>query len=399
MRIRSIQRYTRTDKFIWLVTLLYLFVSNTINSSGTVLFGFAGLVLLFTNFKLKFYKYHIFTLQFILYCYATTFWAMNGRYTIPICNSLFLTLLCLFVFYEYWKDIQDIHILLKIIMWAGFLVVMYTYYFYGVQDIVAAEGNDRLGNDFNNINVIAMMTSITLIINFYFMLLVKRDWSVLIWIPCLMIIGASQSRKAFVMLVIGVFMLYFYKQRLKANVDLLLPLTKIMIFALIAIAALLILGHFNIFSGLYNRMEGFISSITGGEDVDASTMVRSTYNTIGWNQFLQTPFLGIGINNTMILLSQQTGRATYLHNNYLELASSGGAIALISYYSIFLYLFFKEYKYITVDKSAFLMFTWILIILLIDWGLVTYCNRSTYFYLLVFFIHLDLMKKKYPQIK
>ena len=399
MRSRTIQRYTRTDKFIWLVTLLYLVVSNTLIGGGRVLFAFAGTVLLFTNFKLRIYKYHLFTLQFVIYCYATTFWALNGRYTIPICNSMFLTLMCLFIFYEYWKDIKDIHILLKIIMWAGLFVVVYTYYFYGVEDIVTADGGTRLGNEFNNVNVIAMMTATTLIINFYFMLFVKKDWSILIWLPCLFIIGATQCRKAFVMLVMGMFLMYYYKQRMKKNGDMLLPLTKVFVFVLIGFLILFILGHNGIFSGLYTRMGGMISALTGGEDVDASSMVRNIYNEIGWKQFLKTPIVGIGINNSMILLAQQVNHATYLHNNYIELLTCGGVIGLISYYSIFVYLLYQEQKYIKLESSAFLIVTWLLIIFVIDWGVVSYVNRMNYFYLMMFFIHLDHLKKKYPHIK
>ena len=399
MRSSTTQRYTKTDRFLWLVTFLYLIVSNTINRSGTVFFGFAFLVLLFSNFKLKFYKYHIFTLQFCLYCYATTFWALNGRYTITVCNGIFLTLICLFIFYEYWKDIQDINILLKIIMWAGFFVVMYTYYYYGVEDIVTAEGEDRLGNEFNNVNIIAQMTATTLIINFYFRLFVKKDWSILIWIPCLMIIAATQSRKAFVMLIMGTFILYYYKQKMLKRSDMLLPLTKILAFVLLGIIILVVLGHTSVFSGMYKRMGGLIAYLTGGDDVDASSMVRNTYFEIGWRQFLQAPFVGFGINNSMIFLAQQTGHATYLHNNFIELACCGGIVAVISYYSMFLYILTKEFKYIKLDTSAILIVTWILIRLVTDWGAVSYCSRATYFYLMLYFIHLDHMKKKYPHIR
>ena len=399
MRSYTTQRYTKTDRFIWLVTFVFLIVSNTIAGSGTALFGFTLLVMLFSNFKLKFYKYHIFTLQFCLYCYATTFWALNGRYTIPVCNSIFLTLICLYVFYEYWKDIQDIHILLKIIMWSGVFIVMYTYYFYGFEDIVTAEEKGRLENDFNNVNTIAMITAVSLIINFYFRLFVKKDWSIVIWIPCLMIIGATQCRKAFVMLVMGMFILYYYKQKKERRGDMLLPLSKILAFVVLGIIVLVVLGKANVFSGLYNRMSGLISYLTGGEDVDASSMVRNMYFDIGWKQFLQTPFVGVGMNNSMILLSQQAGHATYLHNNYIELAACGGIIGVISYYSMFVYILFWELKYVKLDSSATLIIAWILIRLVVDWGAVSYCSRTTFLYLMVFFIHLDNMKKKYPHIR
>ena len=400
MRSRTTQRYTATDKFIWIVTFAYLFVSNTINTTGAVLFGFTLLVLIFTNFKLKFYKYHIFTLQFCLYCYTTMFWALNGRYSIEVANTIFQTLVCLFVFYEYWKNIPDINILLKVLMWAGFAVVIYTYFYYGVEEIVTAEEEgERLENTFNNVNTIAMLTAIVLIIHCYLFMFVKKDWSVVIWLPCLFIIGVTQSRKAFVMIVLGIFLLYYFKQRKKARGDMFVPLLKIMLFVVFGIMVLIILGKTESFAGLYTRMEGLFSSLTGGEDIDASAELRNVYNDVGWRKFLEKPICGWGMNNSRILLSREVGHITYMHNNYIELLSCGGILGLISYYSMYVYLLFKELKYIRIDNSAILIFTWILIRMVIDWGVVAYSTKPAYFYLMIFFIHLDNMRIKYPHIK
>ena len=393
------QKYTQTDKFLWIVTFAYLVVLYVIGRKPMVTIGFTLLVLIASNFKFTIYKYHIFTLQFCLYCYATTFWALNGRYTISATNDIFITLMSLFVFYEYWKNVRDINILLKIIMWAGVIVVIYTYYYYGVSNIVSSENEARLQNKFNNVNTIAMLTAIVLIINYYFMLFVKKDWSALIWIPCLMIISATQSRKAIVMLIIGVFFLYFFKQRKEARNHLFHSYTKIFFFSVIFILIIAILSQTSMFSGLADRMRGLIASVTGEGKEDASAMLRRLYREEAWKQFYQTPIVGCGINNSIIFLSRNLGHMTYTHCNYAELAACGGIIGLISYYSIFAYILFNELKYIKIESSAVLIVTWIMTKLVMDWGAVSYNSHSTYFYLMLYFIHLDNMKRKYPRIK
>lgn len=400
MRSNTSQKFTSTDKFLWFVTFAFLVSINIIGEKPIVLVGFSLLMLLFSNFKLTINKYHIFTLQFCLYCYATLFWAMNGYYTIRISKTIFFSLIALFIYYEYWKNIKDINILLKIIMWAGFVVVVYTYFYYGVEDIISSEEDGaRMQNAFNNVNTIAMLTAIVLMLNYYFFLFVKKDWTIVIWLPCLFIIGATQSRKAFVMLVLGIFFLYYFKQRRNAKGDSLLPTMKIAAFTITGIFTLIILSQTSMFSGLADRMNGLIASLTGEGKEDASSYLRRIYREAAWRQFHKTPFFGCGINNSLLFLHEEYGKSTYTHCNYAELAACGGIVGLISYYSMYLYLLFKELKYIKLDSSAVLIVTWLLIRLMTDWGAVTYYTLTNYFYLMLFFIHLDNMKRKYPQVR
>ena len=93
------------------------------------------------------------------------------------------------------------------------------------------------------------------------------------------------------------------------------------------------------------------------------------------------------------------GKSAYLHCNYAEMAADGGVLGLISYYIMFLYVLFKEIKFSKFDNSAVLVITLIIIRLISDWGSVSYYNKLTYFYLMIYYLHLNTMRKRYPQIK
>lgn len=394
------QRYTKSDYFIWFVTFLFFVTSNISDASGPIMFATTLLVLVASNFKLVFYKFHVFTLLFCLYSYATTFWALNGRFTISVSNSIFQTLVCLFVFYSYWKDIRNIRILLKIFMYGGFVVIIYTYYFYGVTSVFDAQSEHRLDNAFSNVNTISMLAALIVMIDYYFYLFVKKSWwNILLVIPCIIIISATQSRKGLVVLVMSVFILYYYKQMRSRKKDDALPYIKIFSFILIGVVALLILAQTRYFSGLSHRMDGLIASVTGEGQMDASSYMRMLYRNAGWEQFKETPFLGVGMNNSIIVNSRATGHATYLHSNYIELLCNGGIFALILFYAPLLYILFNELKYVKKDSTAVLIATWIMIRLVTDWGAVSYVSKMSYFYLMIFFIHLDNLKRKYPEIK
>ena len=178
-----------------------------------------------------------------------------------------------------------------------------------------------------------------------------------------------------------------------------LPLLKFMIAAVVILGLVVTLSHTGMFSGAYERMMGMVASWTGEGEVDASTSLRAFYRQVGWDQFLQTPLLGVGIDNSPILLSRVSAHYTYLHCNYAELAACGGLVGLISYYSIHTYILYNELKYIKIDASAVLFFVWITAILLTDWGTVSYYSKRTYFNFMIFFLHIQQMRQRHPHIK
>ena len=105
------------------------------------------------------------------------------------------------------------------------------------------------------------------------------------------------------------------------------------------------------------------------------------------------------MGNGRLLALEATNHDCYLHCNYAEIAACGGIVGLVSFYGIYLYIIIKEFKYLAIDKYAVIVLTVILCKLMTDWGAVNYASKSTYFLFMMYFSHLKICKRKYPDIK
>ena len=397
--MQNSQSYSITEKIVFGLTytlFVSMFMFGDTNLANGLLFAQALLILVISNFKLNVHRYHIFCFQFCLYCYMTTFWALNGKMSIDSGNTIFRTLMVTSVLYSFYAVTpNNVRILTKIVMWGGYTIVIYTYFFYGFDRIMSMdEGSSRITNKFNNVNTIGMLAAIAIIIHAYYSMFEKFSKTIFLAIPALFVIGATQSRKAIIELVMGVVMLYFFKS-IRGPKNNLLPIAKFL-FAIVTIILLLIyLSKTGLFMGLTERMEGLWASITGEGEVDMSTELRDEYRRIGWQNFLENPIFGIGIGNSPIALSREGFKHTYTHNNFVEMLCCGGIVGFISYYSIFFYLLSQEMKFLKKDKLANLFLVWVICIVATDWGAVRYYHKDSYFILMIFFLHVDNMKKKY----
>ncbi len=394
---------TEKDKIIQFSTFAFLVTFNVLSTTSfatPLMFLFTVIILVNINFKMDFYKYHLFVMQFCMFCYSSIFWARNGLITLNTSKAILQVIICMFIFYDYYKKFNDIHVLLKIYMWSSYVVVFVTYAYYGPSAFIESMEDARLDSSFANVNYIAMVASTVLVIHTYYVLYEKEPkWQfLLVGIPTLLVISATQSRKALVTFAVGVTLLYIIKYSMKGRGNL-IPYIKIFTGLVIAIILVYLLSDTALFSGITHRMEGLIASITGEGEEDSSSYARRFYRQIGWIQFSRTPVLGIGINNAFMLTNIATGKNAYLHCNYAELAADGGSVGLFSYYIIFAYVFFKELKYVRKDTSAIIIIVWIINRLIYDWGAVTYTNKMTYFIIMIYYLHLSYMEKKYPSPK
>lgn len=396
-------RSKNNDRILLILAALFMMSSYFLVSFGSgmyVLFAIVILFLVLSNYKFEVHAFHLFVFQFCLYCYANSMWALNYHNALSNGNTIFEVLACLSVMYCHFKKFNDVTQLMKLIMWVGYVVVFYCYLVYGVDrvaDLSSDEG--RLSNSFNNINTLSMLASTVVIINIFFIVFRKRrSWLDLLIFPTIFFILSSQSRKGVGMIVLGVFLL-FYLKYLRSNEKSLMPLMKFTGFVLLFIIVIILFSSTSAMEGVTNRMMGFIAQFTEDGDVDASTQARIGLRHLGWEQFHKTPWFGIGMGCSYFLTHEEFGTNTYLHDNYVELAACGGIFALVSYYSIFLYLLFKERKYFKVDDMCNLILVLLIVKFFTDYGSVSYITKMNYFYLMVYFLHLESCKVKYPWIK
>lgn len=137
-----------------------------------------------------------------------------------------------------------------------------------------------------------------------------------------------------------------------------------------------------------------INSFTGKGKVDSSTIERKTYIEAGVKQFLKTPILGIGVNNSQYITLMETNKETYLHNNFVELLACTGIIGFVLYYSIFVYLLHNLFKYVKDDKSiAIISFIILAVNIILDYGVVSYYEKNTYIYILLAMVTIENLKR------
>ena len=79
----------------------------------------------------------------------------------------------------------------------------------------------------------------------------------------------------------------------------------------------------------------------------------------------------------------------------MELLSCGGIFAFVFYYAIYAYLFYNLWKYRKVDKKQAMFFTiWLLIMLALDYGNVSYYSKDQNYYLMIHFVNIENLKRK-----
>lgn len=367
-------------KYAFLAASLAIYILGLLERNGKAVFRLDAYVLL--------------NVVFIFYVFLTALWAKSPDSTITMTRTLIRTFLCAYIVYLYFVKEEDVSRLLRILMWAGYIVAIYTVMFYGVDDLLKA-GTDsslRADNEFANVNSIAMCCALSCMIQANEFFEKRNRWTCLFLIPVLIVIGATQSRKALVFLIIGVFSAFIVKNQ---NESTLKKIGKIIIGCVVALLLVYALLQLDIFSGIKERMESMVNSFFGGGKTDSSALIRKQMIEIGWKEFLDHPIGGIGISNSYFITLQYLGRETYLHNNFVELLSCGGIFAFVFYYAMYAYLFYNLWKYRKADKKQAMFFAiWLLIMLALDYGSVSYYAKDQSFYLMIHFVNIENLKRK-----
>ncbi len=402
-----LKKVFNTENLIWVLTVclvasFYIFEASL--WGGAVLFAVTIAVFLLDELqkcgkvRIRFEKYFFYVLAFVVYCLLSALWAWNGVYAFEKAFTIVKILVCTFVFYLHYSEKDSVLPLLRAVLWAGNAVALYSIAYYGVGQIIAVLAADgRLDSSFANVNSIAMIVANSMLITVFdtFFIKDKFAWKLLrliMLIPAIVVIAAMGSRKALVMVAMGTVLLLFWRVKSKNAVETLLRWVVLALFLLLAGIIILSLPMFD---GIKERMVGLIAAIMGNGEIDSSTQLRIDYMIVGLKQFFKTPLFGIGIGNSGLLLMQELGRDTYLHNNYVELLATGGIFGLLIFYSMYCYCIVNLIRY-RKKANTFSVICAVLIFIqmIMDFGSVSYYSKSTFFFLMVFFIHIQILKRR-----
>lgn len=388
------------EKTAWLVTVL-LFSFNFIFGSYTwgkyVFFALSVAVLLLAVvrgkgvFRLKFSPWHGHLAALVAFSLVSSLWSISPADPRQKAVTLLLSLLCMALVYVFYQEMDGVGSLISAVKWLGYVVTFYAFAFYGYKTItMMLEESARLDNEFSNVNTIGMLSAMSVVIQLYEIIhLKKRNLSFLLSIPCVVMVAATQSRKALVLMVVGILLVIITRVGVRRNIF------KTLFGVVMALAALNLILGLPIFSGANERMASLWAAFLGGGEVGASTELRNKMVELGWETFLQNPIGGIGIGAPHVLAASYLQMDTYLHNNYIELLAGGGILGFVIYYWIYAYLLISLYRLRKYkDPQYWICVIMLVLLLVMDWGRVAAYSRVTYFYTMIFVLEVSCLKKR-----
>jgi len=379
--------------FIYLL-VVYIYGANPekVKYSEIVLIIFLGLesIEILRMKKIGYSIPNVFILLFSFYCFLTSFWAIDPSLSINKSITLFVLSIFLVIAYNFFIRIdKGEEILLKIVMWAGIIFSIYVIMYYGISEYFTKliQGK-RIGTEINNVNSIGMQVSVSIVIAIFLGIYDnKKRYFLLAIIPLIVSLGTG-SRKVIIALIIGLILIFLLKKEKSFNTKKILKSFLVFIFL---IGIFICVLQLPIFSGILDRFESMVNGFTGQGEVDNSTEIRILFIRIGIEQFFKNPILGIGIGNSGHITSQEMGWSTYLHNNFVELLATTGIIG----FSIFIYLLCSLFKYVKAKNNyAIISFIILIISVILDYGKVSYYDKSTYLYILLAMVTLTKLGKE-----
>ena len=394
------------DRMIWFITLIFLVLSLTIsfalgdaNYGAYVLFVcLFGLIVFYLIreqgvIKFKLTSLHAYMLLFISTCYLSTINAIEPSVALSRSFDIVKIFFMLIILYMCYQDKKSVDTLLKIGMWTGYIVCFYTVYFYGLDYFITVlSSSARIANDALNANTVGLLGANAIVMTLYYMLYDRPRWWNIIALPTLGILAATGSRKALVFVVVGTVLLFIFRSLRSANVvnSIAKIIGSLLALTIVGVAVL----QLPMFSEVLDRMSSMVDAFSGTGG-DSSTIIRLALVDIGWDLFYQSPITGVGVNNPSVYTFFLYGKENYyLHNNYIELLAGTGVIGLLAYYSMYIYIAYNLIRYRDFHSNEYVM---VLILFLsqivMDMGMVSYESKSTYFYMMMFYLEVQLLRR------
>lgn len=400
MKVKSVCDKTVS---VLVVFLLLLFTSLSNYSWGRYVYLGISVAIVFLyaicsngKIRLKFDSYQKFFLIFAAYTGLSSIWAFKASDSVDKMLTLISLVIVFYPIYAYYRDFASVRSLLNSIKWGGIAMSLYTISFYGLSNLMRAgeSANLRMDADYANPNTLGLFAAVAFMIQVWQLLFKQRGkWEIVTLLPLLLVIGASQSRKAIVFIVFILFVLVILKNTDRGSA---INTFVFIVMGIIALFGLLIImSRMELFAGVTHRLEQLLNSFTGAGKVDHSTIVRNEMKSLGITWWKTSPIFGIGMANPHILAQYYLGTDAYLHNNYMELLCGGGIVGVIIYYSQHVHCLTKLIKYRHVDRILFvLMITWLMVMLIMDYGKVSYYSKLDVFFLMTIFLAVREMHKK-----
>lgn len=336
---------------------------------------------------------------FIIVCGVSVIFANDKNLSISMTLTMIKLFVSSYIVFGAYKNKNTIDDLLKIIMYVGYTLVIVSLVYYGPSTMLSIfrGANTRIDNTLINSNTLGMAAAMSIIINVYYVIYEGLNWYIIMSVPSVFIIAASGSRKSLVLLALGALMISILKNL--DNKSFIKKFFKIFITIILLLIIGIVVVKLNVFGEINGRMLGLIAGFTGKGEVDHSTWLRQGYIQLGLEAFQKSPIIGMGIDNARLMTRALYGYDHYLHNNYVELLADVGALGFGTYYLMYIYVLKNEFKLIKIkDRELYVVVTITVILLIMDYGMVSYYAKETYFYLTVIFLKIYQLKNNSNEV-
>jgi len=386
---------------IFTTILISCFAIFDVIPGGRYIYLTISIILLILKTKgkleIKFESYYFFNILMIIFVFLSSLWALYPSLSIIMAKRMLEMFICFSCVYIAYSVDEDTVSLMRCFKWSGYIITFYQFQHYGFNRLYQMLMNsERMTNEIGNINMFGAMIAFSCLFDFIEIGRKKKlTISCPLVIPSILIISATQSRKSILIIIIGIVLVFLFYY-VDFN-NLLNTFISFLILLLICYVGFYLLLNSPLFSGLNNRMTMMINMFLGEGEVGLSAKARSDMIRFGWHYFLENPLGGIGIGNATAIYG------SYLHNNYIELLCCGGIIGFVIYYSRYLFLLCSIIRNINIcnnkKESIYPCFILLSILLILDYGRVTYYTKPSQIYFVLLFLQIKSIRFTRERIK
>lgn len=318
---------------------------------------------LITGAKIRFSTPVVLMILNVYWFIFATLWAPSQAVAAGHLITLIQTLIMAFFVYEIALNTDSYELYFKALFYSGLALLAYSLAVYGFSGLIEQmQEGTRVGGEIGNENTFGLVFSYACICGFYFAFF-KKKWLYLVGSACFVFFALSSgSKKAIFAIAIGVFFILVFKYGLRR-------IYKVVIICAICGVALTYLLSLPIFGTISTRLNEFFSGSSYSDDIRASMRKDAI------ELFLQRPFFGNGAEAFRTL----SGYNTYSHNNFLELLANYGLVGFVLYYLLYGYVALGCVRGMKrKNQTCIMMFIFLLVRLIMDYGMVSYSGKGVW---------------------
>lgn len=388
------------SKVLWMFALtLFFAISMNYDWRNRYLFWYGSLALVFVAYFLVFNK-RIVLKNFSFECWLLSFmalgvislsWSLSADTGMVVIKTLVVCFAVLFLIHSSLNCGFEVDAALRCYFVATLVNVVYIASMIDLTSLGEVQLGDNLIEGWNGNGIGFMMAQGVLIGCYLFKQAQQKLKKIVLLIFAILLAILTMytgSRTAFIMLAAELILFFWLSHPTKM-------MRNIIVTVLVLGGALyLAMNVESFYNVLGSRLEGLFAFFGGEGEVDTSTSIRDTFIENGKKWFLEDPIVGYGINNYKVLNQSATGRFTYAHNNFIEMAVNLGVVGLVWYYSVFLYLIIRLLKLFRNNSLNIFLLSALVASFISQYGSVSYYGFYLNFLLLLCFWGVNHMGKE-----